>query len=337
MEAEQNYWAALEAADRARAQETATGLLGAGWDATRVVDQLVVPTQERVGDLWLRGEWSVAREHAATGVNEAVVHWLISLLPPPDPDASVVLVSCLQGERHALPALIVAHGLAAHGLRVVFVGADPDSSSLLVDLLRLRPRAVLCSASLTSTLSAQKAFFHSIAAVGIPLIVGGQEFGGGERGARRARLLGATAYAETVDEVLELLATLPTRTLAPEPSASDPGDEEGLWLQHYRSEIAPDVMRVLAGRHRGTGTLAESWPEVAEHVEHVLGCLAAAIVTEDLTIMVEVRDWLVSVLHHRNLDAGLVDEVWDLLAERLRGHPIARVFLASSRSGESCV
>lgn len=333
MDARQDYWTALDAADRPRAQQAVSALLDAGWDEDRVVDELVVPSQERIGDLWLRAEWTISQEHMATGVNEAIVYWMISQLPPPEPDSAAVLVSCLQGERHALPALLVARGLATRGLRVVYVGADPEPSSLLVDLVRLRPRAVLFSASLTSALSAQKAFFHSIAVLGIPVIVGGRAFGGPQLGARRADLLGATAYVETVEEVLDLLATLPTRTPAPESDPLGPGDEDAVWLEHYRSEIAPNVVRALAGRHRGTSPIAERWPEVVGHVEHVLGCLGAAIVTKDREIMVEVRDWLAAVLRHRDLDPGLVGEIWDLLADSLRGHHVARVFLASSHPG----
>jgi hypothetical protein len=61
-----------------------------------------------------------------------------------------------------------------------------------------------------------------------------------------------------------------------------------------------------------------------------VGCLVAALVTGDETIMVEVRDWLTHVLGRRGAPTGLVDEIWSLLAEPLRGHPLARVFLAGS-------
>lgn len=331
MDARTDYWAALAAADRPRAQAAVGALLEAGWPTTRVVEELVVPSQHRVGDLWLTGEWSVAQEHAATGINEAIVHWLTSRLPRPAEDAPTILVSCLQGERHALPALIVTQGLTARGVQVVFLGADPEPSGLLSAILSLRPRAVLFSASLTSSLSSQKMFFHSVAAVGIPLLVGGRAFGGREHGPQRAKALGATAYAETADEVLALLASLPPRTVPTEQPDREAGDDDAEWLDHYRSEIAPDVMRSLTMRHRESSPLAVKWPEISEHVEHLLGCLAAAIVTHDQEIMVEARDWLATVLAHRDLDPGLVDEVWDLLAEPLRGHPVARVFLASSR------
>lgn len=336
METEQEYWATLETSDRSGAQQLVGSLLDAGWDNDRVLNELVVPSQVRVGDLWLQGAWTVAEEHAATAVNEAIVHWLISLLPPAAPDASVVLVACLEGDRHALAALIIAEGLTARGLRVVYLGADPERSGLLVLVLRLRPRAVLFSASLTSSLSGQKMLFHSIAAVGIPLIVGGQAFGGAELGVKRARVLGATAYAATADDVMELLGTLPVRTSSPAEVEPDVSDEDALWLNHYRSEIATDVMRVLAQRHQDVGPDSASWPELAEHVEHVLGCVAAAIVTDDATIMIEVRDWLTAVLHHRGVDPRLVDEVWALLAEPLRGHATARALLASSRPTGTC-
>jgi methanogenic corrinoid protein MtbC1 len=332
MDAQTDYWAALAAADRPRAQATAAALLEEGWSADRIVEDLVVPSQSRVGELWLTGEWSVAQEHAATGVNESVVHWLTSRLPAPPEHAPTILVSCLQGERHALPALVIAHDLMRRGAHVLFLGADPEPSGLLSAILSVRPRAVLFSASLTSSLGNQRMFFHGIASIGIPLIVGGRAFGGRELGSRRALALGATAYAESADEVLDLLAELPVRVPAPDLPELGAADDDAEWLDHYGRRIVPEVMWTLGQRHRDdAGTVGNRWPEVSQHIEHVLGCLAAAVSTRDESIMVEVRDWLVEVLVHRGIDPGLVDELWQLLAEPLQGHPVARVFLAASR------
>lgn len=332
MDARTDYWAALAAADRPRAQATAAALLEEGWTADRIVEDLVVPSQSRVGELWLTGEWSVAQEHAATGVNESVVHWLTSRLPAPPEHAPTILVSCLQGERHALPALVIAHDLMRRGANVLFLGADPEPSGLLSAILSVRPRAVLFSASLTSSLSNQRMFFHSIASIGIPLIVGGRAFGGRELGSRRAVALGATAYAESAEEVLALLAELPVRVPAPDFPELGAADDDAEWLDHYGRRIVPEVMWTLGQRHRDdAGAVGNRWPEVSQHIEHVLGCLAAAVSTRDETIMLEVRDWLVEVLVHRGIDPTLVDELWELLADPLQGHPVARVFLAASR------
>lgn len=332
MDPQTDFWAALVAADRSRAQATVAALVdGAGWSNHRVLDELVVPSQARVGELWLTGEWSVAQEHAATGVNEYVVHWLTSRLAPPAEHAPTILVSCLQGERHALPALVVAHDLTALGAHVMFLGADPEPSGLLSAVLSVRPRAVLFSASLTSSLSNQRMLFHAIASVGIPLVVGGRAFGGRELGARRAAALGATAYAETAQEVLDLLAGLPVRLPAPEPRDPGAADDDAEWLEHYGRRIVPEIMWTLGQRHGVDGSVGSRWPEVAQHLEHLLGCLAAAVSTREESIMVEARDWLVEVLQHRGIDLHVVDELWDLLAGPLQGHPVARVFLAASR------
>ena len=112
--------------------------------------------------------------------------------------------------------------------------------------------------------------------------------------------------------------------------APTPGDAEAAWIMQYRSEITPHVARVLASRHASDGNRPAWWLELEGHLDHVLGCLAAALVTGDETIMVEVRDWLTQVLTRRGAGPDLVDEIWSTLAEPLKGHPLARVHLAGS-------
>jgi methanogenic corrinoid protein MtbC1 len=322
-----DYWAALCAADRHAALGVVKQLTEQGASAREVIDELVVPAQARIGQLWLENEWSVAQEHAATAINEGLVHWLGSFAPAPQPGRPLVVVSCLEGERHALPALVVAEGLTAAGYRVTYVGGDPEPSDLLRQVLLLKPRAVLFSASLTSSLGSQKPLLGSIGAIGIPVIVGGQAFGGD---GRRARALGAAAYAESVDDVLRLLAELPERMPVATPPPATEADVEAAWLVEYRHEITPYVVRALAQRHLDGGVRPEWWRELEEHLDHVIGCLASALVTGDETIMVEVRDWMEQVLTRRGADAAVVADTWQELAVPLRGHPLARLHLAGS-------
>jgi methanogenic corrinoid protein MtbC1 len=327
-----DYWTALAAGDRHAALDVVRGLHEAGASVVEVIDQLVVPAQARIGELWLDGRWSVSQEHAATAINEGLVHWLGSFAPPPRPDSPLVVVSCIERERHALPALVVSESLGLAGYRVNYVGGDPEPSDLLRQVLVLKPRAVLFSASLTSSLGGQKSLFHSLHAIGIPVIVGGQAFGGDER---RAAALGATAYARSVDEVLRLLEELPARVRPTTPPPPQEGDVEAAWIEEYRGEITPYVVRAVARRHLPDGEKPDWWPDFEGHLDHLVGCLTAALVTGDETIMIEVRDWLTQVLARRRAPEGLVEEIWSLLAEPLRGHPLARVFLAGSAAPAS--
>lgn len=321
------YWRALCAADRHAALEVVKRLTAEGVTSRQVIDELVVPAQARIGELWLDDRWSVSQEHAATAINEGLVHWLGSFAPAPQPGQPLVVVSCLEGERHALPALVIAEGLAASGYRVTYVGGDPEPGDLLRQVLLLKPRAVLFSASLTSSLGSQKPLLGSIGAIGIPVVVGGQAFGGD---GRRARALGAAAYAESVEDVVRLLRELPERMPVSTPPPATEADVEAAWIVEYRHEIAPYVGRAVAQRHLGDGERPGWWREFEDHLDHVLGCLASALVTGDETIMIEVRDWMEQVLTRRGADPSVVAETWQELAVPLRGHPLARLYLAGS-------
>lgn len=322
-----DYWSALERGDRHGALQVVRRFQALGSRPLEIIDALVVPAQAKIGHLWLDGEWSVAQEHAATAINEGLVHWLCSFAPAPEPHWPLVMVACLEGERHALPALVVAEGLGLAGYRVNYVGGDPEPSDLLRQILVLRPRAVLFSASLTSSLGAQKGLLSSIRAIGIPVVVGGSAFGGD---ARRALALGATALAASVDEAVAVLESLPDRLEPATPMQPTPGDVEAAWLLRFRHEITPYAARVVSEAHAGDEE-RERWShELEGHLDHVLGCLASALVTGDETIVVEVRDWLAQVLARRGAPASVIDEIWASLGAPLQGHPLARVFLTGA-------
>lgn len=323
-----DYWSALTAGDRTGALCAVRRAHEAGATPKEIIDALVMPAQERIGELWLDGSWSVEEEHAATAINEGLVHWLGSFAPQPPADRPLVLVSCIETEQHVLPALVIAEELGLAGFRVEMVGPDPDPGHLLRQVLVRKPRAVLFSGSLTSSLATQKSLFGNIAAIGIPVVVGGRAFGAD---ATRARALGATAYAPTIEDAVRLLEDLPARVPPASPPERGPGDVEAAWINEYRHQITPYVVRALARRHgSGHGLGPQWWDELEGHVDHVLGCLAASLVTGDETIMIEVRDWVTQLLQRRGADPGMVDEIWELVAEPLRGHPLARVHLAGS-------
>jgi methanogenic corrinoid protein MtbC1 len=325
-----DYFSALEDGDRVAALEIVKAALDAGSTHTEIVDELVVPAQARIGELWLAGIWDVEREHDATAINEGIVHWLGSFAPPPDPDLPAVVVACVETERHSLPALVIAEGLTWRGYRVDYLGGDPDPDHLVRAVVTTRPRAVLFSASLTSSLAGQKQVFAELRSMGIPVVVGGSAFGGDPA---RATALGATAYAADLAAALRLLEELPERTpQVPVPDRTD-ADVESQWILEQRHVLTDGVVRRLVDRWDG-GSSPAWWPDLVGHVDHVVGCLAASVATGDETIMVEVREWLSHVVVSRGGDLDAIADLWSLLAPPLRGHPLARLHLAAARAAE---
>jgi MerR family transcriptional regulator, light-induced transcriptional regulator len=324
------YWSALEAGDRHAALEVVKAARAAGRTHTEIVDELVVPAQARIGDLWLRGSWDVQQEHDATAINEGIVHWLGSFAPPPDPARPTVVVACVESERHSLPALVIAEGLTWAGYRVDFLGGDPDPDHLVRAVVTTRPRAVLFSASLTSSLAGQKRVFAELRSFGFPVVVGGSAFGGDPA---RAEALGATAYAADVAEALQLLELLPERLEPlppPEPTAAD---REAQWVVDQRRVLTDGVVQRLLDALGHPAVPPAWWPDLAGHVDHVVGCLAASVATGDETIMIEVRDWLGTVVQARGGPRSVVGDLWALLAVPLRGHPLTRIHLAAAATG----
>jgi methanogenic corrinoid protein MtbC1 len=151
-----DYLDALGCGDEARAIALATGLVDAGWSAQEVLLRLVSPAQVRVGQLWQSGGWSVAQEHAATCVAERVVGALSARTRSAGGRGHVVL-TCLDGEWHALAARIVGEVLRLHDWRVTFLGASVPPVHLVSFLHQQGPDVVALSAALPTHLPAARA------------------------------------------------------------------------------------------------------------------------------------------------------------------------------------
>ncbi|GAA1904214.1 cobalamin B12-binding domain-containing protein [Nocardioides lentus] len=322
------YWQALVDGDRRTALAVVKRLRAEGASTARIVEEQLLVAQRRVGDLWAAGEWTVAQENAATSVNEGLLLWLGSFTEAPDPDGPLVVVGCVEDERHALAALVVAEVLMSEGVRVDYVGPAPDGDEMVRHVAAQRPRAVLLSASLTSSLGRATDVVRRLRAQEVPVVVGGQAFGDDER---RARAIGASAWAAGPRQVLEMLLGLPEAmgdAPVPEPTEAD---AESAWIEQHREQITQYVVEGLRRTRDLGGVEVTAWREDLEGwVDHVVGCLSATLATGDETIMLEARDWLVHVLSSRGLDSGLVSEVLDLLGDPVRSKPLATAILATS-------
>ena len=179
-----DYLDALGRGDETHAVDLALGFVDAGGSVEDVLLGLVAPVQVRVGERWESGEWSVAQEHAATCIAERVVASLGTRARGQGTRGHVVL-SCLDGEWHALPARIVGDVLRLRGWQVTFLGASVPPVHLVSFLQQHGPDVVALSAGLPTHLPAAR---HTVAAAqrtGTPVLAGGPGFGADGRFARR--------------------------------------------------------------------------------------------------------------------------------------------------------
>ena len=115
----QRYLRALGRGDRPAALHQVRSLRPAGHGVAALIQELLVPAQLAVGELWVADAWSVAQEHAATAISESVLNALaVQEAPPASPHALTLVVTCVEQEWHALPALMVTEHLRAEGFTV---------------------------------------------------------------------------------------------------------------------------------------------------------------------------------------------------------------------------
>lgn len=280
-------------------------LLDQGWSATRVLAEAVVPAQEEVGVRWHRNEWSVAKEHTATAVVDALIGVLglrASYEARGAARGAPVLVVCAEGEWHTLISRIVAEGLRAEDWPVIHLGGSVPADHLAGAAAEADwSAAVICCAVPTALPGARR----SIAALheaGIPVLATGRAFGSDER---RALAVGADAWARDLDAGLAVLATW--RETPPVPRQAPPlPDEVTVLLEGLDGIVA-----------RAYDDLAERWPPFAtlrrqaklrtrEDFAFLVQFLAAAMVADDPRILTEYLAWLTELLEHRGVPASVV-------------------------------
>ena len=318
------YWTAVSSADSAAARAGVLEARERGVALDDLLQGLVVASQLRVGELWAGNEWSVAREHAATAVSEDVVRHLSAELAA-SASGPLLTVACVEREWHSLPTLVVATTLQARGFRVDHLGASTTRDRLVSRILDTSPRAVLLSASLTSSLPRARRHIEAVRGTGTAVVVGGRAF---DREGVRAQRLGATAYAGSADDAVALLGALPLH-VDEAPPLRHPGAQEARELGASTDTIARDVMRVVdtALGLSGGGEDAlrpDDWRVVlATFVPHLVDSLVGALLCDDPLVMDEAWRWLDEVLQRRGASERAALSVRTALANRVADYPAA--------------
>ena len=199
------YLDAILAPDARRARTLVDDARQRGVPASRIYLDVLQPALHEVGSLWEQARLSVAREHLATQITQAVLAGLAAhMTQGRSGEGRRALVACSPGELHVLGGQMVSDFLEADGWDVLTLGADTPPAELAGLAAAERVDVVALSTALPGNLiAAGRACAHLRRLAQPPfIVVGGQAFGGDER---RARAVGADAYAPDPQALLEIL------------------------------------------------------------------------------------------------------------------------------------
>lgn len=148
-EAARAYAAALLAADEVAAEIAIREAMDAHLSSEVIDDQIIAPALWLVGELWERGEITVADEHVATEISIRVLALQreVQRVARGRPDHRVLLAAPA-GELHIVALRMAGNLLREAGYDVVMLGADVPADALGAAARRLEPEVICLSSTM---------------------------------------------------------------------------------------------------------------------------------------------------------------------------------------------
>ncbi len=151
-----------------------------GKPLTEIIDRLVCPAMQTVGELWHRGEISITQEHLATRTVISAIYKLRNALPVPEMKNGLAICCAMEGDLHELPTLLAQIAIENEGVEVINFGASTPFYCLADEVARHSPNFVCVSAAVINDLERlsrdYKDFREKTAMLEIPILLGGRVF-----------------------------------------------------------------------------------------------------------------------------------------------------------------
>jgi methanogenic corrinoid protein MtbC1 len=315
--------------DRKAAARQALELLEGGVTILELVQGLLRPAQAEVGGRWETNQWSVADEHAATAISDAVLGALAWRIDAAE-DQGHVVVTCAEGEWHSLPARMAAELLRLHGWQVSFLGASTPADHLRRFVAEVGAVGVVISCSVPIFLGGAQRSVQAAQSADAPALVGGRAFGPDDL---RARRLGADGWAPDAVAAAQLLAGWRQQPPEVAKRPASTSDREPLELEAARPQLVEAALNELFLRFPPLAGYSQAQlARTSEDLAYILQFLEAALLTDDPRIfLVEFLPWLTRVLTARGLPADVVTAGLEALGAVLDAFPRSRELTEQGR------
>lgn len=278
----ETYFRLLSDVDTRAASELVLDLFDDGMPVADITRRILSPAQGKVGRLWEQGTWSVADEHAATAVTDAALAALTHASSPARRAAEPhhLLMACVEGEWHSLPARMAATVAAASGsVRVTVLGPSLPADQLRRRLANGDVDVVALSCTVPTNLLGAARCIAAAHDADVPVVVGGSAFG---TTPHRAYALGADAWS--VDPAV--LQETPVERVGRTCSFL----AEALLLD----QIDHGLVALAADRWLAAAVRSRPWSQerTFEELRWMARYAGAAVLTSDQTLLDDLLVWL---------------------------------------------
>lgn len=168
-----------------RAEEKAAGatLVQAylsGATLTKLFDETITGAMHQIGDLWFKGNITVADEHLATRVIFSALQTLRAAIVPVPPSGLKAICCGIEGDLHELPVQLARIILESEGWEVQSLGPNTPLFSLSEMVGRQRPQLVCIAARSISDIDRATAEYSQLRKIAgklrLSVVIGGEGF-----------------------------------------------------------------------------------------------------------------------------------------------------------------
>ncbi|HMO12400.1 MAG TPA: B12-binding domain-containing protein [Actinotalea sp.] len=311
----------LRAGDQRGATGLVLSLVDRGMAIGDLVDEVLAPAQSAVGESWARDEVSVATEHRATAITQAVLELAEARRQAPLVVAGpVVPVLCCEGEWHTLAARMAAAVLRERGVGVAVVGPSLPARDVGPFLATDPSPVVLVASSRPANLLGTWRIVSEVRRAGAWVVGGGRGFG---RDGAWAAGTGVDHWCPTFrsgGDAAERLLTEPPPPGPREPVAAGTAWTDVVLLLGQQAALVERAAAAVLG-DRSTLLLDDGSALFRDEVGSLLEAVAAAVLAEDRSLVVEHVEWLESVIGARRLPLHLVHAAAVAISRELASLP----------------
>ena len=147
-----------------------------------LIDDMIAPAMRRIGELWLKGDLSVAEEHIATRTVFCSLHKLRSVIPVAEPIGSTAFCLGIEGDFHELPTCHAQMALENEGWEVINYGGNLPLFSLTGEIQRHSPALICISSAIMPDIERlsrdYREFRDRICRSDVKVLLGGSGFAG---------------------------------------------------------------------------------------------------------------------------------------------------------------
>lgn len=187
-------------------EEAANLLISAhlnGTPLTEIFDDLISSAMRRIGELWYKGELTIAQEHLATRAAFNALHKLRHMIPVSETSGELAMTCGIESDFHELPSYLAQITFENSGWEVMNFGANTPLYSLTDEILQHLPEVVCISGTIMTDIERlmrdYKIFREQTAKLKIPVILGGGAFSDEYIRRRFPAELYAKSFADVTD------------------------------------------------------------------------------------------------------------------------------------------